>query len=215
MARVSAVIARIRDLLQKNRIARYGLVILVVVVAGYLVAGRLFGGRGTPQPASRLPVPTPSATPPPRATAPAPAPGATPAPVPAAPGAPGAPATPKTSVVPPGPTGRPDPFIPLIVATPPGQPPGSLPPPPFPVPGQLPPPPLPGQVPGVPGGPVAVTGIVGNSKAVAVVVIGGRTEIVTPGDQIGDLRVLRIDSTRRTVTFLQAGRRFDVALGGE
>src|SRR2546425_633625 len=215
MARVSAVIARIRELLQKNRIAGYGLVILVVVVAGYLVAGRLFGGRGAPQPASRLPVPVPSATPPPRAAAPAPAPGATPAPVPAAPGAPGTPAIPKTSVVPPGPTGRPDPFIPLIVATPPGQPPGSLPPPPFPVPGQLPPPPLPGQVPGVPGGPVAVTGIVGNSKAVAVVIIGGRSEIVAPGDQIGDLRVLRIDSTRRTVTFLQAGRRFDVALGGE
>jgi len=62
---------------------------------------------------------------------------------------------------------------------------------------------------------VAVTGIVGNSKAVAVIVIGGRSEIVAPGDQIGDLRVLRIDSTRRTVTFLQAGRRFDVALGGE
>ena len=217
MARVSALIARIRELLQKNRIARYGLLILVVVVAGYLVAGRLFGGRGATQPATRQPIPAPSATRAPRPGAPAPAPGATPAPVPAAPGAPGTTATPKTSVVPPGPTGRPDPFIPLIVATPPGQapPPGSMPPPPFPVPGQLPPPPLPGQVPGVPGGPVAVTGIVGNSKAVAVVVIGGRTEIVTPGDQIGDLRVLRIDSTRRTVTFLQAGRRFDVALGGE
>jgi len=212
MARVTAVIAKIRELLQKNRIARYGLVILVVVVAGYLIAGRLFGGRGAPQPATRLPVPAPSA---PRAAAPPPAPGTTPAPVPAAPGAPGTTAPPKTSVVPPGPTGRPDPLIPLSVATPPGQPPGSLPPPPFPVPGQLPPPPLPGQVPGVPGGPVAVTGIVGNSKAVAVIVIGGRSEIVAPGDQIGDLRVLRIDSTRRTVTFLQAGRRFDVALGGE
>lgn len=126
------------------------------------------------------------------------------------------PTPPKTSVIPPGPTGRPDPFIPLVVTPQPGQaPPGALPPPPFPVPGQLPPPPLPGQVPGVPGGPVAVTGIVGNSKAVAVIVISGRSEIVAPGDQIGDLRVLRIDSTRRTVTFLQAGRRFDVAMGGE
>src|SRR2546427_46268 len=123
MARVSAIIARIRELLQKNRIARYGLLILVVVVAGYLVAGRLFGGRGATQPATRQPIPAPSATRAPRPGAPAPAPGATPAPVPAAPG--------------------------------------------------------------------------------------------TPGDQIGDLRVLRIDSTRRTVTFLQAGRRFDVALGGE
>jgi hypothetical protein len=35
------------------------------------------------------------------------------------------------------------------------------------------------------------------------------------GEQIGDLRVLRIDSTRRTVTFLQAGKRFDVHMGGE
>ena len=83
------------------------------------------------------------------------------------------------------------------------------------MPGQLPPPPLPGQVPGVPGGPLAVTGIVGDGKSVAVIVIGGRTEIIAPGDQIGDLRVLRIDATRRTVTFLQAGKRFDVAMGGD
>src|SRR5207249_4178626 len=119
MARVSAVIAKVRELLQKNPLARYGLMILVVVVAAY------------------------------------------------------------------------------------------------PVPGQLPPPPLPGQVPGVPGGPLAVTGIVGDGKSVAVIVIGGRTEIIAPGDQIGDLRVLRIDATRRTVTFLQAGKRFDVAMGGD
>src|SRR5437667_174589 len=48
MARVSAVIAKVRELLQKNPLARYGLMILVVVVAAYLVAGRLFGGRGAP-----------------------------------------------------------------------------------------------------------------------------------------------------------------------
>src|SRR3989454_3070032 len=115
MARVSALIARIRELLQRNRIARYGLLILVVVVAGYLVAGRLFGGRGATQPATRQPIPAPSATRAPRPGAPAPAPGATPAPVPAAAGAPGTTAAPKTSVVPPCPTGLPDPFIPLIV----------------------------------------------------------------------------------------------------
>src|SRR5881409_2023115 len=196
MARVSAVIAKVRELLQKNPIARYGLLILVVVVAANLVAGRLFGGRGAPA-----------------APGQAPAPAATPAP---APGAPATPTPPKTSVVPQGPTGRPDPFIPLVTTPVPGQtPPGALPPPPFPVPGQLPPPPLPGQVPGVPGGPLAVTGIVGDGKSVAVIVIGGRTEIIAPGDQIGDLRVLRIDATRRTVTFLQAGKRFDVAMGGD
>ncbi len=213
MARVSAVIAKVRELLQKNPIARYGFLILVVVVAAYLVAGRLFGGRGAPPAATGLPSPPPAATPRPAAPGQAPAPAATPAP---APGAPATPTPPKTSVVPQGPTGRPDPFIPLVTTPVPGQtPPGALPPPPFPVPGQLPPPPLPGQVPGVPGGPLAVTGIVGDGKSVAVIVIGGRTEIIAPGDQIGDLRVLRIDATRRTVTFLQAGKRFDVAMGGD
>jgi hypothetical protein len=66
-----------------------------------------------------------------------------------------------------------------------------------------------------PGAGLAVTGIVGDSRAVAIVNVGGRTEILTVGEQIGDMRVLRIDSTRRVVTFLQAGRRFDVAMGGE
>src|SRR5436309_13545558 len=214
MARVSAVLAKVRELLQKNPIARYGLLILVVVVAAYLVAGRLFGGRGAPPAATGLPSPPPAATPRPAAPGQAPAPAATPAP---APGAPATPTPPKTSAVPQGPTGRPDPFIPLVTAPVPGQapPPGALPPPPFPVPGQLPPPPLPGPVPGVPGGALAVTGVVGDGKSVAVSVIGGRTEIIAPGDQIGDLRVLRIDATRRTVTFLQAGKRFDVAMGGD
>lgn len=116
--------------------------------------------------------------------------------------------------MPPGPTGRPDPFIPLVTQPGPGGAP--LPPPPFPPgPGQLPPPPLPGQVPfgGETG--IAVTGIVGDTKSVAVINLGGRTEIVMVGETIGDLRVLRIDSTRRVVTFLRAGRRFDVAMGGE
>src|SRR6058998_980696 len=205
MARVSAVIAKVRELLQKNPLARYGLMILVVVVAAYLVAGRLFGGRGAPPAATRPPSPPPAAAP--RATAPGQAPAQAPAPAPApAPGAPAPPTPPKTSVVPQGPTGRPDPFIPLVTAPVPGQ---------APPPGALPPPPLPGQVPGVPGGALAVTGIVGDGKSVAVIVIGGRTEIIAPGDQIGDLRVLRIDATRRTVTFLQAGKRFDVAMGGD
>lgn len=215
MARVRAVMARFRELLQKNPVARYGLVILLVVVVGYLIAGRLFGGRGAPPAPTRLPSPPPSATPAPGAPTPgqpAPPPSPTQAPTPAI----RTPTPPKTSVVPQGPTGRPDPFIPLVTTPVPGQVPGALPPPPFPPgPGQLPAPPLPGQVPGVPGGLVAVTGIVGNSRAVAVIVVGGRTEIIAPGDQIGDLRVLRIDSTRRTVTFLQAGRRFDVAMGGD
>ncbi|OLC30736.1 MAG: hypothetical protein AUH31_04060 [Armatimonadetes bacterium 13_1_40CM_64_14] len=75
---------------------------------------------------------------------------------------------------------------------------------------------MPGQgAPGFPGGGIAITGIVGDSRAVAIVNVGGRTEILTVGEQIGDMRVVRIDLTRRVVTFLQAGRRFDVPMGGE
>lgn len=58
-------------------------------------------------------------------------------------------------------------------------------------------------------------GIIGDTRAVVIINLGGRTEILTVGEQIGDMRVLRIDSTRRVVTFLQAGRRFDVPMGGE
>jgi len=209
---VAALAARVRELLNKNPRIRYGLVILVVALAAYLVSTRLFGGRPAPVATTRPGVSAPSATPTPRPAAPAPAPAA-PAPAPAAP------ATPAPTAVPPGPTGRPDPFVPLVTQPTPGQPPAPgapLPPPPFPVPGQLPPPPLPGQFPGA-GAEVgvAITGIVGDTKAVAIVKMGNRTEIVMVGETIGDLRVLRIDSTRRIVTFLRAGRRFDVAMGGE
>jgi len=201
-ARVTAIIARVRDLLQKTPAARYGAVGVLLLVAVYLVTSRLFGGGAPPAPVTRTPpaAPAPSAQPgPPRV--------ATPPPVPA----PAPSKTPKESVVPSGPTGRPDPFLPVIPGpAPPGQ---GLPPPPFP--GQLPPPPLPGQGPGFPGGGIIIAGIVGDSRSVAIVNIGGRTEILAVGEQIGDMRVLRIDATRRVVTFLQAGRRFDVPMGGE
>ncbi len=195
-----ALLARVREVMQKSPVARYGVIILAVAVIGFVVS-RLVSGPPAP---TRAPAPPPSATPAPRAAAPAPAP--TPAPA--------APQAPRSTAVPPGPTGRPDPFIPLVTQPGPGGAP--LPPPPFPPgPGQLPPPPLPGQVPfgGETG--IAVTGIVGDTKSVAVINLGGRTEIVMVGETIGDLRVLRIDSTRRVVTFLRAGRRFDVAMGGE
>jgi hypothetical protein len=64
-------------------------------------------------------------------------------------------------------------------------------------------------------GGLAVTGIVGNSHAVAIIVIGGKTEIVGAGDELGDLRVVRVDPNRRMVTFLRAGTRFNVRMGGE
>jgi hypothetical protein len=205
---MAPIIARIRALFQKNPRIQYALVGVLLVVAIYLVV-RSFGGGGR-APVTRTPPAAPSgpaATPAPRPALSPPAPGG---------GAPGAPVPPtpkppKEAVVPSGPTGRPDPFIPLFTTPAPGQ---GLPPPPFP--GQLPPPPLPGQgVPGFPGGGIAITGIVGDSRSVVIVNMGGRTEILTVGEQIGDMRVLRIDSARRVVTFLQAGRRFDVAMGGE
>jgi hypothetical protein len=204
---MAAFVARVRALFQKNPRIRYALVGVLLVVAIYLVV-RSFGGGARP-PVTRTPPTAPSgpaATPAPRPATSPPAPGGgAPPPVPAAP------KPPKEAVVPSGPTGRPDPFIPLFTTPGPGQ---TLPPPPFP--GQLPPPPLPGQnVPGFPGSGIAITGIVGDSRSVVIVNVGGRTEILTVGEQIGDMRVVRIDSTRRVVTFLQAGRRFDVAMGGE
>lgn len=203
---MAALVARVRALFQKNPRIQYALVGVLLIVAIYIVL-RSFGG-GARAPVTRTPPAAPSgpaATPAPGSpTPPAPGGGA-PAPVPPTP------KPPKEAVVPSGPTGRPDPFIPLFTTPGPGQ---TLPPPPFP--GQLPPPPLPGQgAPGFPGGGIAITGIVGDSRAVAIVNVGGRTEILTVGEQIGDMRVVRIDLTRRVVTFLQAGRRFDVPMGGE
>ena len=186
---------RIREFLKKNPIAGWAVVLALVAAAGYLLASRLFAGA------------PPAATPPaaPAAVAPRPAPATPSAPAPAA-----VPPVAPRSTVPSGPVGRADPFVPVVRD--PGVPVG--PPPPG---APLPPPPLPGG--GVPplqaGDGVAVTGIVGNSHAVAIVVVGGRTEIVGTGDELGDLRVVRVDSTRRMVTFLRAGRRFDVRMGGE
>ena len=204
---MAALVARVRALFQKNPRIQYALVGVLLLVAIYLVV-RSFGG-GARAPVTRTPPAAPSgsaATPAPQPPSPPPAPGG-------GVGAPVPPSSkpPKEAVVPSGPTGRPDPFIPLFTTPGPGQ---TLPPPPFP--GQLPPPPLPGQnVPGFPGSGIAITGIVGDSRSVVIVNVGGRTEILTVGEQIGDMRVVRIDSTRRVVTFLQAGRRFDVAMGGE
>jgi len=67
---------------------------------------------------------------------------------------------------------------------------------------------------------MAIRGLVADGGAVAggavaIVVIGGKSEVVAAGDEIGDLRVVRVDPVRRLVTFLRAGRRFDVRMGGE
>ncbi len=126
-----------------------------------------------------------------------------------------------SSVVGIGPVGRADPFFPLVRPGGPGTGRGEPPPPSFVT---LPPPPLPGagtplgvQGPGTPTTQtgIAVTGLVSDTGAVVVIVAGGRTEILSEGEAIGDLRVLKIDADRRLVTFSRAGTRFDVRMGGE
>jgi hypothetical protein len=208
---------RVREFLKKNPVAGWAIAVGIVSMAGYLVAGGILGGSSRP---AAVPAPAVVATP----ARPAPTPMATPAPTAPAPTA-QVPRVTSPTAVPSGPTGRPDPFVPLVIPQPPGRstpppPSGTLPPPPFPVPPPppgvgLPPPPLPGATPPFQSGGIAVTGIVGNSHAVAVLNIGGRTEIVAEGETVGDLKVLNIDSVRRLVQFLRAGRRFEVRMGGE
>ncbi|MGH2348628.1 MAG: hypothetical protein ACRDFT_04075 [bacterium] len=212
--------AALREFLRKNPIVGWAIAAGLIVVIGYMLAGALgLGGRPAQRPGTGSPAPAPAVTP-----APLPAPLAV---------------TPGPSV-PTGPTGRLDPFVPLVraAATPsapspsgppasPGTPPPPLPPPPLPVPSiPLPPPPLPGgpgatpapaPAPSPPPNPaagIAVLGIVADTKAVAIIRVGGRTEIVGEGELIGDLRVVRIDPVRRIVTFSRAGTRFDVPMGG-
>ncbi len=203
--------------------AGVALVILVVLVGGYFVATQL-SSEPSSTPTSEPSQPGGGEV----ATAPLPpAPGAktvTPSPAPAQKPTPGAPegAAPQpaakpapsptvSSVVPPGPKGRSDPFTPLMSAG------GPVPPPPL---ATLPPPPLPGAVPpGTPpvgpGGGIVVTGIAGNSRSVAVVVIDGQPQILSEGESIGTLLVVKIDSARRLVRFSRGGSQFDVRMGGE
>ena len=209
--------ARLREFLQKNPVAGYAIAVLFIAVAAYLLYAQLLGGGAAP-PAAEQPPAAPSAAP-----APAPSPAVPPA----------APTTGRSvsaAVVPAAPMGRADPFVPLVSppkaapSPPPPPPPAStLPPPPFPVPGApLPPPPLPGApavpapapVPPSPTAGISVNGIVSDSSKVVIVSIGGRTEILFEGESAGDLRVVKIDANRRTVTFERSGQRFDVTMGG-
>ncbi|HEY3248951.1 MAG TPA: hypothetical protein VGK88_11745 [bacterium] len=211
----------VRAFLRKNPIAGWAIAIGILAVVGYLLAGSLLGGGGTP---AGRPVPGPAPAPAPPVVTPLPAPpAATPAPV-----------------VPTGPTGRVDPFLPLVkgvAAGPsapspssppasPGTPPPPLPPPPFPAsPGSpLPPPPLPGSpsapapAPTPPPGPeagISVLGIIAGARSVVIVKIDNHTEILAEGEQVGDLKVVKIDPVRRAVTFIRAGKRFVITLGGE
>lgn len=205
--------ARLRAFLQQNPVAGYAIAVGFIAVAAYVLYAQLAGGVATP----------PAAEQPPARPAPAPTPSEA-----ARPPAVETPPSVSASVVPPAPMGRTDPFAPLVrpaSATPaPSRPPASqLPPPPFPTPGApLPPPPLPGApgtpapapVPPSPTAGISVSGIVSDSSKVVVVNVGGRTEILFEGESAGDLRVVKIDANRRTVTFERAGQRFDVTMGG-
>ncbi|HEY6101804.1 MAG TPA: hypothetical protein VI007_01110 [bacterium] len=208
---------RAREFLQKNPAAGYGIAVLFIALAAYMLYGQFTGGGGGAPTGQQQPPAAP------------PAAGPVPAPAPTAESAAPAPAA-SAAVVPPGPMGRTDPFVPLVVpaSASPSKPPAPaspLPPPPFPTPGSpLPPPPLPGAPgtpapapapsPPAPSAGINVSGIVSDQAKVVIVSIGGRTEILFEGESAGDLRVVKIDANRRTVTFERAGQRFDVTMGG-
>src|SRR3972149_5505299 len=95
--------ARLREFLQKNPVAGYAIAGLFIALAAYLLSTQLLGGGAVPPVAEQ-----PPATEQP-AAAPAPAPSQA-APPAAAPGR-----SVSSAVVPPGPMGRADPFVPLVV----------------------------------------------------------------------------------------------------
>ncbi len=234
----------LRGFLKKNPLAGWALVILLVAVVGYIIFGQLTPGpraASVPQPGGNAePIaPLPSA---PAGGAAAPAGGAPPATVaqatrPTATPSPAAGVQPKpaggaaapapggkvvvSSVIGPGPVGRPDPFSPLVrpptgreVPPPPLV---TLPPPPLPAPGTVPPggPATAPPTPPTPSSGIAVIGIVGDTASVSIVVINGRSEILSEGDAVGNLRVVKIDAEHRLVRFSRDGTQFDVRMGGE
>ncbi len=231
----------LRAFLKKNPLAGWALVVMAVAIVGYLVFGQLAGPGPrvatppqaggnvdvvTPLPPAPRPASSSTAGPSPSTVARA-TPAAGPTPVTATQPAPASKGTATTSssaissVVTPGPTGRADPFIPLVrPAIGGGQPPAppplvTLPPPPLPG-GTVPPGVTPGAVPAAgPSAGIAITGIVGDTGSVAVVVVNGRTEVLSEGEAVGTLRVVKIDHVRRLVKFSRAGTQFDVRMGGE
>jgi len=197
-------------------------VVAVAIVVG-LVAIYILLPRSEPAvvttPAATLPAATPGAQVPPG--------------VQPAPGAPAAPPTPAPTPTPrvlagPVDAGRADPFAPLVtVATGgEGQPSGV----PVPPPAPLPPPLFPGQQqpqPGTPGAPATpapppklastaeVLGIMGESGSVAIIRVGGKTYVVSPGDVILEkIKVLAVDFATGLVVLEEDGEQFQLKLGG-
>ena len=210
--------ARIRELFRTHPVISWGLVLLVLLGLGY--AGiRTFTPPAPPQrePARLAEEQAPPAAPPLQRAAKA-------APIPSLQGA-----------------GRPDPFQPLVVEKPAGQPrrpaltppatpvvpavpPLPLPPPPSPpqvsppIPQkpevQQPPTPAPVQEPPLPA--LAVTGIFSDARPLAIVRAGGTTSIVAEGEEvIPGVKVVRIEPEGGRVVVEVNGRSVEVRLGGD
>ncbi|MGQ0568527.1 MAG: hypothetical protein ACT4P5_03190 [Armatimonadota bacterium] len=124
--------------------------------------------------------------------------------------------------------GRADPFAPLVtVVTGGGGQPSGV---PLPPPAPLPPPLFPGQQqpqPGAPGAPATpapppklastaeVIGIMGESGNVAIIRVGGKTYVVSPGDVILEkIKVTVVDFARGVVVLEEDGEQFQLKLGG-
>lgn len=213
--------SRIRELFRTHPGVSWGLVLLVALGLGYA------GIRTLTPPAPPLREPArpaegqaPPAAPLPQAPAKA-------APIPSLQGA-----------------GRPDPFQPLVVEKPAGQPrrPALAPPaapvvpavPPLPLPPPSVPPPPPTQQPAtVPQQPAApppqpapaqgpsfpqlvITGILSNARPLAIVRAGGTTSIVAEGEEvIPGVKVVRIEPEAGRVVVEVNGRSVEVRLGGD
>jgi len=215
-------VVRIRDLFRTHPVVSWGLVLLVLLGLGY--AGiRTFTPPAPPQrePARPAEEQAPRAATPPQGAAKA-------APIPRLQGA-----------------GRPDPFQPLVVEKPAGQPrrpalapptapavpavpplplpPPSVPPPPpaAPQPATAPqqqaaPPPQPAPAQGASLPKLVITGILSNARPLAIVRAGGTTSIVAEGEEvIPGVKVVRIEPEAGRVVVEVNGRSVEVRLGGD
>jgi hypothetical protein len=202
-------------------------VIAVAILAG-IIGVLLLLPRSEPQ---AVVTPAPSVSPPsPAGPAPGPqaSPGGPPPAVSSSPGTAGPTgATPAPSPAPRAAAapdaGRPDPFAPLVTQSTGGGGPSAPAPPPAP----LPPPLFPGQQPGQPAAQptpapppkdastAELVGILSDSGGVAIVRLGGKTFIVSPGDVIlNKIKVAAVDFAKGLVILEEEGERFELKMGG-
>jgi hypothetical protein len=201
-------------------------IIAVAIVVGLVGVIALWPrSQPTSQPTTQAPLtPTTPAPAAPPAGAPSAVPAA-PAPQPAPAGQPAAAPSPRTGSAAVN-AGRPDPFSALVRPAGSGGGGGA----PVPPPAPLPPPLFPGQQPGQPGAPqpgatpapppkeastAQLVGILGDNGSVAIIKLGGKTYIVSPGDVISDkIKVSIIDVGKGLVILEEEGERFEIKLGG-